>query len=136
MAMRTRKVDKARSVSYRERSDQYDASARAAAELRHWDAAVGNAIHAAISMTDALTVGHLGMRSASQDHAEAVKLFHQLSFAKKELDDNGSHLSMLLDLKTFAEYEDRRLREKDWEEAERRLSRFRAWAVKKLPKGA
>ena len=132
--MRTRKVDKAGCTAYRERSDQFEASARDAAAKRRWDAAVGNAVHAAISLADALTVWHLGMRCASSDHAEALELFHQLSFSRKELDENGKRLSKLLDLKNSAEYEERNLLERDWTEAEPQMSRFRKWGLTKLPR--
>ena len=131
--MRTRRVDKAGFAVYRKRSDQYEAAARRSAELRHWDSAVGNAIHAAISMADALAVWHLGMRCASQDHREAVELFFRLSFAKKEQDENGRHLSKLLELKNAAEYEERNLKAGDWDAAAPHLARFREWAAKKLP---
>jgi len=133
--MRTRKVGKSSFVTYRKRSDQYEASAQRSSELRHWDAAVGNAIHAVISMADALAVWHLGMRSASQDHGGTIELFFRLSFGKKELDENARHLSRLLELKNAAEYEERSLSEKDWDAAEPHMTRFRGWAAKKLPSG-
>ena len=122
-------------ATYRTRSDQYAAGARRSAKLRHWDSAVGNAIHAGISMADALAVWYLGMRSTSPDHGDAIELFFRLSFGTKEVDENGKHLSKLLELKNAAEYEDRSLREKDWNAAESHMTRFLGWAEKKLPAG-
>lgn len=134
--MRTRVVAKAHSQVYRLRSDEFEAAAQTAAGRGHWDVAVADSVHSAISLADALAVWYLGRRNASRVHADAVAVFRGLSVSidAEELDRNGRHLSALLALKDTAEYEERRLRESDWTRAWDHLAKFRAWAAAKLPR--
>lgn len=133
--MRTRTVPRAQARTYRLRSDEFEAASFAAAGRGHWDVAVANAVHSAISLADALAVWYLGRRNASPAHADAVSVFRDLaaSIDARELDRNGRHLAALLELKDAAEYEERRLRESDWARAADHLARFRAWGTGKLP---
>lgn len=99
-----------------------------------WDVAVSNAVHAAISMADALAVYHLGLRSAARDHDESIQLLYSLSLDRMELQRNAKHLTDLLDVKSLAEYEERRMTADDAEAAIKKSKRFRDWAKTKLPR--
>lgn len=113
------------------KSDEFFAAAEDAAARGHWNAAVSNAVHAGISAGDALAVYHLGLRSATQNHAEHVRLLHGLPFDKDELDQNVAHLTRLLSVKHASQYEDRLLGPADAESALQHARRFRAWVSSK-----
>ncbi len=84
-------------------------------------------------MSDALTVYHLGERSAAQDHESSVKLLSALNVDPRELGRAKKHLTALLRMKGLAEYDDRLLGESEARAALDHCSRFRSWAKGKLP---
>ena len=114
------------------RSDGFHAAASSASERKDWDVAVSNAVQAAISMTDALTVWFLGLTSAGQDHHETLLLFQTLPLDRQEVERNTRHLSNLLDVKSVAQYEDRSLSSDDSRKAIEQCARFRSWGISKL----
>jgi len=85
-------------------------------------------------MADALAVYHLGLRSAARDHDESTQLLFSLNLDRSDLRRNAKHLTDLLDVKSVAEYEERRLTADDAEAAIKKSKRFRDWAKTKLPK--
>ena len=66
--------------------------------------AVSNAVLAGIAAADAICCRTLRQRSASSNHAEAVRLLGQ---AHGPGQDAGAHLMALLNVKNMAQYEDR-----------------------------
>lgn len=132
MPNRIRGVNKGRYRNFVRKSDEFHRSAEDAFQRGDWDAAVANAIHAGISMADALTVSYLSQRSASQDHASVVDLLSSIGMERQELDRNRKHISALLEVKNVAEYEERLLNESDAKTALEHCRRFRAWARGKL----
>ncbi len=134
MKGRTRAVSKEKYRTYVKRSNDFQLTAEAAMDREFWDVAVSNAVHAGISMADALAVYYLGLRSAARDHDESIRLLYRLSIDRKELERNAKHLSDLLDVKSLAEYEERQLKATDAEVATKKSKRFRDWAMEKLPK--
>jgi len=135
VATRTRRVGKDKYRNYLRKSDEFYRSAQEAAKRGDSTVAVSNAVHSAICMTDALTVFYAGERSTAQSHEESVRLFSTLGVARKELDRNMKHLSLLLEAKNLAEYEDRLPTQNEAESAMRNADRFRRWARSKLPSG-
>ncbi len=133
MPGRVRTLPKAKSTNFVRKSDQFLRSAESALERGDWDAVVSHAVHAGISMADALTVFYLGQCSASQDHREVLRLLDSVRFEQAELTRNKRHLSDLLGAKNAAEYEDRMMRESDANQAIEYCARFCEWAREKLP---
>ena len=65
MAARTRRLGKEKYSNYLRKSDEFYRSAEEASKRGDWTAAVSNAVHASISMADALTVFYIGERSTA-----------------------------------------------------------------------
>ncbi|MEW6041469.1 MAG: hypothetical protein AB1633_08115 [Elusimicrobiota bacterium] len=97
---------------------------------KHWNAVGLNAVHCAISDCDAILVFHLGLRSSSEYHEDAVSLLSSL----ENISDAGQKsqtLTNILAKKNLVEYEDR-----DFHENEARLlikltTRFFEWITNK-----
>src|SRR6266550_577190 len=62
---------------YLGKADQFLEQARVALDARRYDAALLNAVHAAISGTDAVTVALAGRRSTDPDHQRSVDLLEE-----------------------------------------------------------
>ena len=133
MAPKVRTTAKAKYANYVRKSDQFARAAADAQARGDWDAAVSNAVHAAIAMADALAVFYAGHRSAAQSHQETLEVLFGLALDRTDLERNSAHLSRLLGVKTAAEYEERLLEGNDAARALKHMDRFRQWAKAKLP---
>lgn len=94
------------------------------------DAAMLNAVHAAISATDAVCVALAGRRSADPDHQQAADLLHEIGGKSREVTDSVKQMRMLLAKKNVVEYESRQATSKEASEAVKRAARFVLWASK------
>jgi HEPN domain-containing protein len=94
---------------------------------RH-DAAVLNAIHAAIAATDAVTVALAGRRSTDPDHQRAVDLLREVAGPSEEVRARARQVSALLGKKNTVEYESRRATAKEALEAVDRAARVVEWS--------
>ena len=92
---------------YLNRSEELLNASQYSFENQNWDACALNAVHAAISASDALTTYKLGERSAGQSHDEAVRLFKQTDFQDKETQSNAVRLSSILKEKNASAYEEK-----------------------------
>jgi len=84
-----------------------------AKEMSKWNAVGLNAIHCAISSSDAMLVFHAGIRSTSNDHLAVIDL---LSTSVKNLPDIKSKcetLRKILVKKSIIKYEDRDFTQKE-----------------------
>jgi len=73
----------------------------------NYNSCVINAIHCAISSSDALTVFFKGVRHSGERHEDVIRLISSLELNKAELSRNIAHLSGLLSIKNKAEYEEK-----------------------------
>jgi len=106
--LRTRKVAPAKARIHWEKATRFCVAAQAAAQQEAWDAAVSSAIHAAISMVDAICVRHLGERVSSDNHDDAVTLLFSIErIPREEREQIAKHYRGLIALKHWAEYDDR-----------------------------
>jgi len=122
------KVDRSQASAYIAKSDQFLRAAELAAAASEHDAVMLNAIHAAISAADAVTVGLAGIRSSDPDHQRAADLLEEVAGASGEVHTQTRQLRQLLSSKNAVEYESRRARAAESAEALKRASRFVAWA--------
>jgi HEPN domain-containing protein len=121
-------VDRRHARAYLDKAEQFlRAADRAAAGSDH-DAAMLNAIHAAISASDAVVVSLAGVRSTDPDHQRAVDLLEEVAGTSREIRAEANQLRRLLARKHLVEYESRRAKPSESAEALRRASRFVAWA--------
>jgi HEPN domain-containing protein len=114
--------------SYLAKADEFIETANSAAGESSHDATMLNAIHAAISATDAVTVALAGVRSTDPDHLRVVDLLEEVSGGQGDLSKQASQLRQLLSRKNIVEYESRRAGAREAADALKRAGRLVAWA--------
>lgn len=115
------------------KSEQFRETAQDSYLKGNWNAVGLNAVHAAISANDALTVYYKKVRSASEKHNDAVGLLLETFGNEAEVRKVSRHLLWLVGRKNLVEYESRLFYKREAEEALTHLERFLIWARTKLP---
>ena len=105
---KTVSVLRAESALYLAKAQQFVEEARTAHDASRDDAALLNAIHAAISALDAVTAALAGLRSADPDHQRAVDLLEEVASGSEEIKTRVRQTRQLLAKKNMVEYESRR----------------------------
>ena len=113
---------------YLAKAQQFSAEAAAAINNSRNDEAVLNAVHAAISATDAVCVALAGRRSTDPDHQRAADLLQEIGGKSRGIASHVRQLRMLLAKKNVVEYEARQASAKEASEAVRRAERLVGWA--------
>lgn len=121
-------VDRRQATSHLAKAAEFLRSAERAATAADHDATMLNAIHAAISGADAVTVSLAGVRSTDPDHQRAADLLLEVAGSSREVEAQVRQLRQLLSRKNVVEYESRRARAGESADALKRASRFIAWA--------
>jgi HEPN domain-containing protein len=121
-------VSRAEARLYLEKAEQFLEEGRSALERSRHDAAMLNAIHAAISGSDAVTTALSGRRSADPDHQRAVDLLEEVASGSGEINARVRQMRTLLAKKNLVEYESRRAKAKEAAESVRRAERLVEWA--------
>ena len=93
-----------------------------------------NAIHAAISAADAVTVGLSGLRSTDSDHQRVADLLLQVG-RSESLTTHVRQLRVLLSQKNMVEYESRRATAAEASDAVSRAKRIVDWARETVASG-
>lgn len=114
---------------YLGKAQEFGSEARAALEDGRHDAAMLNAIHAAISAGDAVAVAIAGVRSADPDHQRAADLLTDAARGSSEIANRAKQLRTLLQKKNLVEYESRRATAKEAADAVERAERLVRWAT-------
>ncbi len=87
------------------------------------------AIHSAISLSDAITVGLTGEKQRYHDHAQAAKTLRSLCGSHKISNKQGiEHFRWLLAQKNTVAYQERRLDDASVRLAVDKAGKFYAWA--------
>lgn len=87
------------------------------------------AIHSAISLSDAISVGLTGKRGKYQDHARAAQELSQLCTSNNVSNTQGvNHLAWLLSQKNAVAYDASRFDDDSIRQAVNKADRFNAWA--------
>ena len=133
LCAKTRAVDRQAYKNYLAKADEHREAMQACYERGLWNAAVVNAIHCAISASDALTVFYIGFRNAGERHTDVLGLMQKTGIDQRELSPKLSQLSSLLSIKNLAEYEERLMGREDAEAARKSCERFHSWVRAKLP---
>lgn len=113
---------------YIQKALQFVIESGAAHGADRYDAAMLNAVHAAISAADAVTAALAGIRSADPDHQRAVDLLEEVLGSSSGSKAHLRQLRMLLGKKNAVEYESRRATSKESADALRRATRLVDWA--------
>ncbi len=121
-------VARSEARKYLEKAEQFLTEARAAFDGGRHAAAMLNAIHAAISGADAVSVALGGGRSADPDHQRAVDLLEEIARGSGAIGARARQLRVLLARKNAVEYESRRATAKEAGDAVERAVRIVTWA--------
>lgn len=117
---------------YRSKGLQFFNVMKICLQDREWDAVLLNGVHAAISLSDAITTFKLGKRSTAKSHRDAVILLSQAVAQSVEGGRNADRLGEILNCKHSAEYESRRSTEREARDFAKLVERFAEWAQKCL----
>lgn len=126
---KTVSVSRAEARLYLAKAEQFSAEADAALSGSRNDAAMLNAIHAAISAVDAVTTALAGLRSADPDHQRAIDLLEEVASGSDEVKTRARQMRQLLTRKNIVEYESRRATAKEARQAVERANRIVTWAA-------
>lgn len=121
-------ADRTQAAAYSAKAKEFLDEAKLAQAARRWDAAMLNAIHAAISASDAATIALSGQRSVDPDHMRAADLLEEVGSTSREVKAEATQLRRLLARKNAVEYESRRSRQGEVTDAVKRAERLVAWA--------
>lgn len=113
---------------YLAKSQEFLDEARAALAQSRFDAAILNAVHAAISAADAATAASAGVRSADPDHRRAADLLEEVAHRSSRPGAHIGQLRKLLSKKNLVEYFSRRATAGEAKEEVIRAERFVNWA--------
>ena len=130
---KTAQLRRAGARLYLEKAIQFLEQARSGLEANRNDAALLDAIHAAISGTDAATIALGGVRSTDPDHVRTADLVEEVA-AGPEGRDRARQLRTLLARQNSVEYESRKASAKDARDGVERASRIVDWAKDVLSK--
>jgi hypothetical protein len=125
---RRRQVDRSRWRQFQAAAESFTQAAELATEFHYWNAAGVLLVHAAIALTDALTVKVGGVKSAGEDHALAADLLETVLAIDPEGKKAVTHLRALIREKTLVSYSGEIYRSEDIRRMARHLDRYRAWA--------
>ena len=117
---------------YLAKAQQFCAEAKSASMNSRHDAAMLNAVHAAISAADAICVALGGRRSSDADHQRAADLLQEIGGRSSDIAIQVRRLRELLAKKNVVEYESRQATAKEATSAVQKAERFVAWADKSI----
>lgn len=128
---RTKKAGESQVRQFRVKALQYRKAMNLAYESGLWDAAVSNAVHAVILLSNAVTGRESGEYYADKDHAQAPEYLKEIigPYASKAKEQ----MAHVLNLKGLVEYDGRGCTQKDASAAVKRVERFFSWAEEILP---
>ncbi len=125
---KTAQVRRGEAQLYLDKAVQFIEQARSGLDSGRYDAVLLDAIHAAISSTDAATVALAGVRSADPDHQRAADLLEEVAASAPEGRERVRQLRSLLARKNAVEYESRKASAKDARDGVERAGRIVDWA--------
>lgn len=129
---RRRQVERSRWRQFRSVGENFANAAEVAAEFEYWNAAGVLLVHAAIALTDALTVKVGGLKSAGEDHMLAAALLETVVAIDADGKKAIGHLRALIEEKNLVSYGGEIYRREDIRRMGRHLVRYRAWADRLL----
>lgn len=134
MARRTgrKTVERSRFRDYERVADHFFEAARDAMDLGYWTAAGVLIVHSAIAYADALCIQQSGVRSAADDHEEAVAMLEQALPSGEDVSKAVQQLRRIIDEKTRVSYLGELYTQNQTRTLWGRLDRFRRWAKRVL----
>lgn len=126
-------VDKTQYLNYQKKAEEFYRAMLHAEKDAHWNAVGLNAVHSAISSSDALLVKFSGRRSISNDHMVAVDIMRQ-NLKLKDMSDKINTLKRILAKKSLVEYDSILFTRNNAMDIMKQAERFYLWARGELLK--
>lgn len=128
----TRAETRASYKKYLSKAKEFLIAAQDSHARENWSAVGLNAVHAAISANDAITIYQIGKKCVSEKHSDAVKLFLFSFPGNPEAKEQSNHLSRLIAKKNIVEYESRMFQQREAIDCLKHSERFLNWVTKSL----
>ncbi len=129
---RRRQVERSRWRQFRAVGESLAQAAEMATQFEYWNAAGVLLVHAAIALTDALTVKVGGVKSVGEDHMLGADLLESVLAIDAEGKKAIGHLRALIQEKNLVSYSGQVYHREDIRRMARHLTRFRGWADRLL----
>lgn len=126
-------IDKSQYLNYSKKAEEFYKSTLYAEKEAHWNAVGLNAVHCAISITDALLVKFAGLRSGASDHRIVVDIMRQ-NLNLKDVNNRINSLKRILSKKSLIEYDSIVFTKNDAQDIMKQAERFYLWARQELVK--
>jgi len=130
---KTVEVDKSAFANYLKKAEEFYMAMLYAEKSEYWNAVGLNAVHCAISISDALLVKFSGIRSIDSDHKSVVEIMKQ-KLNLNDMDNKLSSLMRILAKKSLIEYDNTVFSKNDAMETMKQSERFYTWARQGLLK--
>lgn len=129
--IRTENVEKSSFKDFKLKATDFYRGIGAAQERRLWHSMGVTAVHATISIGDALTTNYLGVRSTAEEHRLAKEILLRIQI--NDINQYANVYGRIAAKKNAITYEQRRFTEKEALEIAKQAQRFYEWAVRQLP---
>ncbi len=128
---KTKAVERSKYRTYLKKANEFYEIMLEAKKKKKWNAVGLNAVHCAISASDAMLVFYAGIRSRSDDHLAVVDLLSN-SINLPEVKSKRETLRKILAKKSIIEYEDRDFTQKEALEILKLTERFYNWVTSRI----
>ena len=129
--IKTKTIERSEYKPYLKKAGEFYDIMHQAEKLKKWNAVGLNAVHCAISSSDAMLTFYAGIRSAGDGHLAVIDLLRtsvRLSDAKTK----SETLRKILVKKNIIEYENRAFTQKEALEILKLAERFYTWVVSRI----
>lgn len=131
--IKTTSVPKSDYLNYLKKAEEFLSTMQDSLIKEKWNSAGLNAIHSAISASDAVLVCLHGRRSTSPKHDDLIRLFSTL-VKHKDAEQNINHLRKLIAMKNIVEYGQKLISQSEAITLSKHAERFFEWTRLILPK--
>lgn len=121
-------ISRSRFTEYRNVAEHFYKAANDSLELEYWTVAGVLIVHSAIAYSDALCIKLAGIRSAGEDHEDAILLLGESVADSEEKAKALNQLKRIIEEKTKVSYLGELYSSSQAKEMWKRLERFRNWA--------
>jgi hypothetical protein len=129
--IKTKVIERSEYKTYLKKASEFYDIMLQAKERGKWNAVGLNAVHCAISSSDAMLVFYAGIRSTSDNHLSVIALLSN-SVRLPEVKSKCETLRKILVKKSIIEYENRDFTQKEALEILKLTERFYIWVVSKI----
>ena len=129
--IRTEHIERSNFKDFKLKATDFYQGIEVAQEAKLWHTMGVTAVHATISIGDALTTNYLGLRSTAEDHRLTKEILLKIDI--DGIEPYANVYGRIVAKKNAITYERRSFTEKEALEIAKQAQRFYEWAIKQLP---